>query len=168
MPLWVTIQPWLFIITCWSRQYGFNLNRHPPLTKNTIYKSALARIRTQDLLLYSQSFWCSRPLCYLSRNMQQRFTLDAIFLLGWYACAVLLCRCMQLWALITAVNAECHYPTLTTTPILRFGNTVQNTAPNFGEKLLVVLKLGVGGRKKNVVSSFMKSTPGFKWQAFML
>ena len=34
----VTIQPWVFIITCWSRQYNFNLVCHP-----------FARIRTQDL-----------------------------------------------------------------------------------------------------------------------
>ena len=29
MPLMVTIQPWVFIITCWSRQRDFNLVHHP-------------------------------------------------------------------------------------------------------------------------------------------
>ena len=34
MPLWVTIQPWVFITMCWSRQYGFNLVCYPRLMKN--------------------------------------------------------------------------------------------------------------------------------------
>ena len=29
MPLMVTIQPWVFVTTCWSSQYDFNLVHHP-------------------------------------------------------------------------------------------------------------------------------------------
>ena len=36
MPLMVTIQPWVFITTCWSRQYDFNLVHHPTPEKRII------------------------------------------------------------------------------------------------------------------------------------
>ena len=39
--------PWLFIVTCWSKQYGFNLVRHPQLESREKI-SAPARIQTRD------------------------------------------------------------------------------------------------------------------------
>ena len=37
MPLMITIQPWVFITTCWSRQYDFNLVHHPTPEKQFFF-----------------------------------------------------------------------------------------------------------------------------------
>ena len=48
LPLMVTIQPWVFITKCWSRQYDFKLVRHPTPEKG-IKKTSPGGIRPQDL-----------------------------------------------------------------------------------------------------------------------
>ena len=58
MPLMVTIQPWLFITTSWSRQYDFNLVCHPT------WKKSPGGIRTRDSDHDSRTYTHSRPLGY--------------------------------------------------------------------------------------------------------
>ena len=64
---------WLFIVTCWSKQYGFNLVHHPQLEKQRKI-SALARIWTQDPC-HSQLLenWRSRPLGYGSQFEEDNY-----------------------------------------------------------------------------------------------
>ena len=68
MPFMVTIQPWVFITTCWSRQYDFNLVHHPT-PENEIFflfrtKKAPDRIWIQDPDHESRTYTRSRQLSY--------------------------------------------------------------------------------------------------------
>ena len=63
----VTIQPWVFITTCWSRLYDFNLVHHPTPEKlffSYSEKMPPGWIWTWDSNHKFRTYTCSRPLGY--------------------------------------------------------------------------------------------------------